>query len=380
MTRFLITSLLVFAACTQVHGVDAYGNRDVLYGPEGDVVAVGFVAQETREGVEYASALGLPTKLLRWSQVDRIEYAGMADKSFYAVGMSDMSAGQFETAAQRFAAMAMGEDKKEWEKAYGWFYEGVAWERAKAFDKAAAAFGNVASNFPKHRLAFDAFYRQGINQARSKDSAGAKATAAALEAIGEEERNRQAKNRAQAITVAVAASEGKMEDATSLARRVTFSARDGLTNLHWNQYWAGVLMERGEYAEAVSVYERLLATSGDVDPAETAALSLGHGIALAKDGKPDRALSALMRLDALPYGSPEQRLEARFWIGKLMWELAQERRNHEREVVAEFATASITESRRLLEAVVASTLSNPVKEEAKLLLESIPAPDQAAAE
>lgn len=376
MTRIAI-ALIAFAACLP-QALAQEGGKDLILGDKRKIYAI--VYHETLEGIKYKTSEVLPTmQTMRWSEIRDIVYDGMGGQSYFAIGNSDMQSGQYEMAAQRFAALASGEDKREWEQAYGWFYEGRAWEGAGAYDKAAAAFGRIVESLPEHRFVADAAYRQGINLARTGDYEGAAALVTFLENYAKETRERSATQRANAIKCAIAALKGDVEEAQSLSRKVTIGQRDGDTYLHWGQFWAGYLAERELYADAAAAYGRLL-QNADVDPADTATLSLGMGVALAKDGNRDRALTSLMRLDALPYGSPEQRLEARFWIGRLLWELAQERQESDRDRVVDFANASVVESRRLLEAVVASTLSSPVKSEAEALLEVIPGGEEEAAE
>ncbi|MDA3962372.1 MAG: hypothetical protein PF961_16415 [Planctomycetota bacterium] len=344
--------------------------KDLIIGEKRKIYAV--VYTEKRDGIEFKTSPVLPQmQTMRWSEVKRIVYHGMENNGLFAVGQKDMAAGQYEQAAGRFQALAIGEEKREWEQAYGWFYEGVAWERAGLYDKAAAAFANFVENLIEHRMYADALYRQGINLARTGDYAGAEASAAALDALYETSRNRGDQQRGAAIRAAIEALKGNMDEAISLARRVTLGKRDGDTYLHWGEFWAGHLSSQQQYADAASAYNRLLENS-EADPAATAGLSLGYGLALALDGSRDRALTVLMRLDALPYGSPEQRLIARFWIGKLMWELAEERKGNERERVATFAQEMVVQARRTLESVVSAPIKHEVQSQATELLKVIP--------
>lgn len=369
MNPYLATVIVLALALPAAVAEDARG-KDVILADKRKIHAI--VYHEKLDGIEYKTSEVLPTmQTMRWSDIRGIVYHGMEGNSYFATGKRDMQAGQFEMAAQRFASLAAGADKREWEQAYGSYYEGVAWERAGAYDKAAAAFGRLVESLPEHRFVADAAYRQGINLARAGEAEAAVAVADFLEQYAKDTRERSATQRANAIRTAIAALRGDIDEAQSLSRKVTLSSRDGETYLHWGQFWADFLMQRERYADAASTYGRLL-ENAEVDPVDTATLSLGYGIALAKDNNRDRALTALMRLDALPYGSPEQRLEARYWIGRLMWELAQERRESDRDRVAAFAEASIVEARRMLESVAQSTLTSAVKSEAERLLEVIP--------
>lgn len=337
------------------------------------------VYHETGEGIQYKTSPVLPQmQNLRWSRIDRVIYHGMEGNGLFAVGMDEMNAGQFEQAAGRFKVLAMGDDKREWERAYGWFYEGVAWERAGLHEQAAEAFGTLVDTIPDHRLATDALYRLGINLAQAEDYAGAQAAADRLETRYQEERDRGAQQRARAVETAIAANQGDMDDAIRLSRRVTLGNRDGDTYLHWGEFWADLLMGQERYADAANAYNRLLRNS-DADPVATAGLNLGYGIALAKDGVRDQALTALMRLDALPYGSPSQRLQARYWIGRLLWDLSQANADNERERVARFAADAVERARRMLQSVAHATLDHPHKRDARILLEEMPDEQGAAA-
>ena len=66
-----------------------------------------------------------------------------------------------------------------------------------------------------------------------------------------------------------------------------------------------------------------------------------------------------LQLDALPFGSPKQRTEARWLASQLRFQLAADRLDSEKERVVDFAMAEQEEARRLIELVSKSTVDLP---------------------
>lgn len=257
------------------------------------------------------------TSTVQRRRIARIDYRGMRD-GYWEAGMRDKAAGQYLIAAQRFQTLAGQE--QEWARAYGTYQQGVCLELAEAYEDAAAAFGRLVAEHPDHVLLLDAYYRQGINLARLGDGAGANTIADALEALSKGERRlRQAAPRAEAVRTAVLALvDEDLRGATSQSRRVTL--REGDAGVHWANFWADVLRTNEAWADAVRFYEGMLEYVDEPD--QRARLRLGMGIAMANSGDAETALGELLAVDALPYGSPSERIEAQYWSGRLLWETA----------------------------------------------------------
>lgn len=378
-TMLTIFTVVALAGASQLNA--AIADRDILYTTEGKEWPV-IVVQERFDRLYYKSHPTAPQNQdMRWSQVVSITYNGMNDDGFYKAGLDELAAGNYQAAAVRFDGL-VNSATREWETAYGLVNKGEALELAEQWNEAAATYAAFVEALPEHRWYSDMLYRQGLALSRAGDSAGAQALADMLEARYKdpEIRDRSSQTRAFAVRTAAAAMAGDMSEATAQSRRVSLTERDGATYYHWTEFWAGLLMQEEEFAEAAGVYERVL-ESGNVDPSRAAGLALGMGLALAQDDEPDQALAVLTRLDALPYGSPNQRLEARFWIGKLMFETASERLGSDRDQVVEFAQQQIDDARQMLTGVIDSVISHPVKDQARDVLAQFPAQaDEASSE
>ena len=353
------------------------GDKDLIVTSEGKNIYA-YVYHEKVDVVEYKINEALPQmQTIRWREVARIDYKGMTeDTSLYATGMREMAGGQYAVAATRFEAVKNEgvQEGKEWKVAYGLLRQGECWELAGAFDKAAESYGEFTSSLPEHSLYTDALYRQGLALARAGKGGEAAPLVETLNTIAKERRDRGAETRANAVLTAVAGESGDVGEASQLARKVAFSPRDGDVLFHWGDYWASFLLNQQEYDQAAREYKKLLSLVQG-QPAVTASLSLGYGIALAKDDQKYKALMAMMNLDALPYGSPEQRLEARYWIGRLKWETAQENIDKPDERLAEFAKGQQAEARELLKEVADAGHS-----EAAAFVKTLPAAAEAEPE
>jgi tetratricopeptide (TPR) repeat protein len=366
MTRTVLVSVL--CCCAVLLGAQER-DRLILKGQAFNA----FVDRETTEGIEYrVSAKQTRVSTKRWSEVVDIIYAGM-ESGYYQSGMDFMAAGRYEEAAQRFQALASSATR-EWEGAYGYLRLGEAWDLAGAYEEAAAAFGTLCATYPEHRFWMDAKYRQGIALAQAGKDAEAKACMDDLKEYRANNPNsgRGPELRSSAIETVIAAVGGDVRGAKGLARKVAFRPSDGDTWFHWGTFWAGWLRAQGEFRDAAREYERMLPQLAG-DPAKQAKVSLGFGICLANDGQKEAALLELLKLDALPYGSPEERCEAQYWAGRLMWETGSEKKDDPDAKVNEFANQKLKSARALLAAAASSISDSPAKQLAADFIQTLPA-------
>src|SRR5260221_265741 len=106
-------------------------------------------------------------------------------------------------------------------------------------------------------------------------------------------------------------------------KKVTFRAFDEREAwFHYKLYCAETLrigFKKGK--ESAGIYREILSGLGN-DLARQAKCSLGLGLCL-MDNDRQGALIELLKLDLLPYGSPDQKCEARLNAGRLLWDEAQ---------------------------------------------------------
>ena len=239
-----------------------------------------------------------------------------------------------------------------------------------------AAFTNA---LPDHRIYTDGMYRLGINQALGGNFSAAEETAQALDVFRREHADATASARAFAIRVVIASQQGDMAKARQLKNRVTFGRRDAGVIAHWGAFWAQLLMQEGEFRDAARAYQELM--NSTQDPAQRAAVILGAGQALAADGQQQEAMLVLTQLDALPWGSPQQRTQARWLAGQIRFDVAQSLLTSDKEKTVEFAQAEQAEARRMIELVANSKADAPEAiAAAQAWVAANPAPEDEAVE
>lgn len=291
----------------------------------------GFVSREERDWVYYKSFMTQREEQReRTANVRKVIYFEMTRPGLWKRAMENMAAGQYAIAAARFEQMASTGDRR-WQKIYGLIEAGNAWEAARDYKQAAEQYGQAAAQFPEDRRMLNSLYWQGICLARAGDYQAAEGVAEALRNYSEaNNRDRKARRRAEAVMAAAYGERGDMSRAIEQERKVVLSSNSSLSFegeraafLHWNLYWADLLRNNERFDEAALRYKRMLdEVSGD--SALMAKVSLGYGVCLARAGAKEKALFALLKMDALPYGSGRERAEAQYWAGRLFWETAQE--------------------------------------------------------
>lgn len=252
---------------------------------------------------------------LRLSDIASWTYREMSD-GYWPQAVQARDQGRLAIAADMFNALATT-GEREWMKVYGAYNEGVCWELMGDWTKAAEAFGRAAAVEPAHRLAIDAQYRQGFAFARLKNDAEAKRIAAELDAIATKDRNKSAEARSRAIKATLAFNSGQAEDLKREGRAAVFPREDIEVGIQFGNFFADALRQLGQLREARGEYERLLAFR-ELDAASRVPLQLGFAKTLLDEGDTSSALVELLRIDALPYGTVDQKCEVRYLAGKLL--------------------------------------------------------------
>lgn len=314
--------------------------------------------------------------------VTSVTYAFQITPGAYTQGMEARQRGRLAESAALFAQLASG-GTREAEKVVGSFEEGVSHELDGKFDNAAKAFARVVSDFPLHPLILDAQYRQGMALAQAKNAAEAEAVAQKLDALGKGKIGQAAIVRCSAIRAALAQQAGKETDFRTLSSKAAFSAEyDRASWMHFNLYIADTFRAMGKSKDAVTIYDRMLRGLAN-DPANSARVRLGLGVCKAETD-PEGAILDLLTLDAMPYGSGDQKCEARYHAGKLLLASAQEAQKDpallKDERKASFMKENLRTARLLLAAAADATSSVPAKGLAAELLKTIPDEAPAKAE
>ena len=305
-------------------------------------------------------------------EVKAVLYAFQRQSGAWSQGTEARERGKFAESAELFGQLAAG--AREAEQVVGSLEAGASWELDGKFDLAAAAFAKVVDNFPAHPLCLDARYRLGMALARAKD-AKADALVTKLEADAKDKIGQPASVRAAAIRAVQALNKG---DATGVRNMVSKAAFNPETEkaawLHFNLFIADAQRAAGQGKEASAIYERMLPQLAG-DPAASARVQLGIGLGKI-DSDRQGAIVALLALDVLPNGSPEQKCEARYHAGRLMWaevqtlQTARDAATDERK--AAFIAESLAAARLLLQSAAESTSEHPTKAQAAEVLKTLP--------
>ncbi|MEK7415325.1 MAG: hypothetical protein AAB263_18620 [Planctomycetota bacterium] len=310
----------------------------------------------------------------RRSTIKSIVYGFKRGPSLWTQGVEARERGRFEEAATLFSQLAQGQ--RECEKVIGYFDEGVAWDMAGKVDDAAKAFQNSVDAAPNHPNVTDGMYRLGMVLAQSK-AAAAEEVAKKLDAMSlGKAPPMNPKPRAAAIRVAIAQAAGDDKGVRSFMPLVALSPEnDRETWLHFKLYVADTWRSKGKMKEAASIYEDMLPKLND-DPATASRVRLGIGVCGA-EGDRQGAIIVLVGLDALPFGSPEQKCEARYHAGRLLLAEAADAEKDPTTAKDERRKTFISENRRsarqLLQTAAEATVSVPFKDQAAELLKTLAA-------
>jgi hypothetical protein len=345
--------------------------KDLIYRKSSSLALPAYVESETATDIAYRTLKGDNVALnhLKPNEVVRIVYAGMEAGSWKR-GEEEKAAGNYETAAERFNQVSAG--MREWEKSYGSYAEGECWELAGKFADAAKAFAVVVNGFSgnptgtppvaAHRLWLDAKYHMGMDYALSKNPDAVK-VADELEALDKKSSVPAAASRAYAIRCAIAGGEGNVAKFTEFMRKNTFRVFDEQEVwFHFRMYCAEAL--RGPLKkpkDAVAIFREMELQITPAQPERLAQVSLGLGLCLKEGGDKDNALLQLLKLDVLPYGSPDQKCVARFNAAQLIWEQAQTMKTLPDLAKDPKKAAFVKEQERVARVIAAAAADGPAK-------------------
>ncbi len=393
----LLSGGALLAAGALLCGGAAWGgeadDKDVIIKKNGAAMRV-YVESENAVDVLYRS-IHLPPGVgggqanrFKVSDLDHVIYNGM-ESGHWSKGIEDRETGNYDSAAEHFAQL-VETGTREWEKVYGAINEGECYELGGHFAEAAKAYGLVVTGYagnaeakpapvPPNRFWLDAKYHYGMCLAQAKSPDAAK-VADELESLGKKDNVLGAETRANAVRAAIAGTDGNLGAFTGFMKKVLFrSQEEREVWFHFKLYCAESLrlgFKNGK--EAAKIYREILTGLGN-DPSRQAQVSLGLGLCL-MDNDRQGALIELLKLDALPFGSADQKCEARFNAGRLLWDEAQALKagtdfaKDQRRV--DFAKDTERAARLIVAAATEGPAKNPNVALAKSLLSSFgPDPD-----
>ncbi|MCS6970329.1 MAG: hypothetical protein NZ552_04885 [Planctomycetes bacterium] len=367
--------LVLLAALAGLAGGEVE-NRDLIVRRDRGPTSC-WIVSETRDEVRWRLTpdQGAENRTPR-REIQRIEYAFQRQPGAWQQGMNARARGRYAESAELFEQLAQGQ--REAERVVGAFEAGVSWELEGKHELAAQSFDKVVKGAPNHPLALDARYRRGIALALMKN-AEAEQIAQALEQDSRGVLGQQAQVRAAAVRAVIALQRNDQSELRRQLGRAAFNAElERAAWLHFNQLIADALRRAEQAKEAAALYERMLPQLAD-DPASEARVRLGLGLCRAADDR-QGAILVLLPLDALPAGSPEQKCEARYHIGRLLWEehqaLSRDSANDERR--SALAASALATARLLLQAAADAPVSIAAKTQAADLLKKLPAEPAAA--
>ncbi len=389
LTSILLASMLLgFAALATAVDDD----RDRIYGAstKTDAYVQNELSDITTFKVSAQSALQKkPTK-----DIKRIVYAGMNVDGVWRKGMESKSRGRYEEAAEFFGQLA-DSGAKEWEKTYGAMQEGECWELAHKYDLAAKAYQKVVKTAdftkddkaqPRHRLWLDAAYHFGVANALDKKPDEATKVVEGLSAYAKLQNvpnSSGAETRANAVRAAIAAVAADMGKLREYSQKTNFRPGEEMeTWFHFNLLVADVYRTGGKPKDALSIVDRMVDEPALVaEPARKAQAELVKGMCLLETD-PQGAVVELLKIDLLPYGSEDQKCEARYNAGRLMLDEAAkikakpETAKDDRK--ADFVKELTRTARMLLGAAADSSSTLPSKSLAKAALDKME-PEEGAA-
>lgn len=363
-----------FLFALAVVALSAVETRDLIILKANDQKKLAIIESELADHlVIRASAQSKETKDQPLREVKSWEYVEMKD-GFWPQAIEALNAGRYAVAADLFNNVATT-GAREWQKIYGAFYEGVAWEQAGDYAKAGEAFARASSVNPLHRLALESQYRQGFALARAKKDADATKIADALAELAKKDRIVAADLRANAIRAVLALNAGNGEQLKKLGRLANFSIRDDPdAYVQFGTFFADALRQLKMGRDAETEYKRMLGTP-ELDPSQKVPLQLGYAKVMMDSDKPS-ALVELLRIDALPYGSIDLKCEVRYLAGMLIAaDVKAGRATPPTEQAAkDWLAGQERTANLLLSAAASSTSDSPAKAAATLELAALAPP------
>ncbi|MBA2479577.1 MAG: hypothetical protein H0V44_02860 [Planctomycetes bacterium] len=387
--RLLMVAALVLPA-VWIHAED--GRDRITFNSSVSPRVDAFVVSEGSEEVTWkvAATSGLQKK--KTKEVKRILYAGMIADGVWKKAVDAKQRGRYEEAAELFGQLA-DSGSKEWEKIYGAYQEGECWELAKKYDDAAKAFTKIvkAGDFtkddreaPRHRLWIEGVYRLGVALAEAKKTEEANKVVESLTGYSKlKNANSGADARANGVRAAIAASAADAGKLREYEQKVILNpVSDSDTWFHFYLFVADTYRQLGKQKEALKIVERMIdEPSLATDPSRKAQAEVIRGLCL-MESDPQGAIVELLKIDLLPYGSEDQKCEARFHAARLMLAEADKLKARPETASDERRSTFVTEMQRtarvLLSAASSASSNVQAKTDAKALLDKL-GPDPAAA-
>lgn len=377
MSKHIASLILTIAFAATGFAAGALDDRDTITYKNRPVERC-YVDNETVDEVRLRTTATSPAVSRKRSDIVRIDYYEMNDGP-WPKAQEAKQRGSFEEAADLYNLLA-ATGTKEWQKVYGFYYEGDSREMAGKYAQAISAFEAVSKSFPTHPLGIDALYRGGFAQALAGNSAAALKVADALAEQAKKAGGTGAEARANAIRAAAAYAAKDPVKLMEFAKKATFRQFDDPELwFHFGMFHANALRTLKKSKEAELEYRKLVNNLDD-DPGKRTQASLGLGICMIEADR-QGAILELLSLDALPYGSPSQKCEARYQAGKLMWEEAAAAKAAGTTKDADFLKNLERNARSLLSSAANAAIDHPSKDSAKAYLDKIgPDPDEKKAE
>jgi len=374
--RLALAAFVLTSALTALHAGQALPTeRDEILLKTGQKRQC-WIIEETPDALGFIMAASTPKQTVSMRDVKSWAYSEMK-AGYYAAGVEERDRGRLEDAADRFGQLAgTASTGRKWMFYYGRFNEGLCLGMAGKYAAAAQAFAelNKEGDYKNHRLWLDGRFQEGYNYAMAKDAEKAIKIADALIDFGRKKPLPTAEYRGSAIKAVLFAMQGDLGKAEAEFPKVKTNAQDEPDFwFQFNLFFADKQREGGRVKEAENKYRNLLIRDFvERDPAKKTQVALGLGLCLMQTDKPS-ALVELLKIDALPYGSPDQKCEARFHAGRiLLEELAEGRKAETIDPRRRDYLKSLERSiRLLLVAASDSTATVPSREQAKGLLDGM---------
>jgi tetratricopeptide (TPR) repeat protein len=380
-------TLAALAAGSPAHAQD---NRDKVYfsGPNPFLC---YVVNEGSEDISFRMSKEGPIQHKPTSQLRSVVYSGMVEDGYYKKGKEEQTRGNYEDAADLFSQLAASGKPGSWEEVYGDLANGDCLELAEKYADAAASFKKIVDEAafdkddktqPRHRLWLDACYREGVALAEAGKSADASLIVDGLVAYAKQPncpRPSAVDNCIGAIKVAIDAAAGKPDGMSDDMIHVNFrSSEDPDIWFHFNIFRATAYLNLKQPAKALEILSDMSSDDYLVrNPSRQSQVEVLRGSCLF-DSDPEGALVALLKIDVMPYGSEDERCEARALAGQLMVGEADRIKDTKDERQADFKKELMRTARLLLGAAAGSTSTSKFKADAKAALDKLPKDEEAA--
>ena len=390
-SRLSVAAMATLAVLALARTACAEDNRDKVYF-EGPNPFLCYVVNEGSEEITYRMSKEGQIQHKPTSKLRSVVYAAMVADGYYKKGKEEQTRGNYEDAADLFSQLATSGKPGSFEEVYGDMGDGDCLELAKKYADAAACFKKIVDQAafdkddkvqPRHRLWLVACYREGVALAEAGKPADAKAIADGLAIYSKLPncpRPFAVDHCAGAIRVAVDVASAKPDDIGNDMIQVGFkSSEDPDQWFHFNIFLATAYRDLKQPSKAVDILDTMTADDYLVrNPSRQAQIEVLRGSCLF-DSDPEGALLALLKIDVMPYGSEDERCEARALAGQLMIGEADKIKDTKDERQIDFKKELMRTARLLLNSAASSSSTSKFKAAAKAALDKLPKDEEAAA-